>query len=102
MIRSLFEDAMRTSRHINDTPAEALTPDQLRECVGVEAFVDQGTSRLVADRKRSHVDAVLSEQMLQRYQGVRDPERLSIVSKKSSRWTTERAHGLAVGYSELQ
>ena len=89
------------SREINNTPAEAIVPEQLYECVGIEVFVTQGLARRVAEKKRAHVNAILSEQIVQEQQGVSDLKKLSGVSEKSSRWTKERAQKLAVGYSAI-
>ena len=97
----MIRDAMRISREINNTPIEAITPEQLYECVGIEVFVTQGLAVYVAEKKRAHVDDVLSEQTLQEYNGICDIEKLSSVSKNGSRWHRSRAQKLASAYNGL-
>ena len=99
--QALIRDARRMSRTFDAAPADGILPKNLYECVGIEVLVSQGLARYVAEKKRQHVDAVLSEQRLQKKQGVCDLEMLSRVSKTRSRWTKERARKLATGYCEL-
>ncbi len=91
------------SRMFEFAPAEGggVLQEHLYECVGIEALVTRGLTMQMMERKREHVDSMLSEQSLQRQRGVQDPDRLSKVSEASSRWTKERAHKLASGYIEL-
>ena len=89
------------SREMNNTPVEAITPEQLCECVGIEVFVTQGLAKDAFEKKRTHIDAVLSEQRLQEEKGVCDIEKLSKVSEKGSRWTRSRAQKLASLYIKL-
>ena len=97
----LIRDARRMARTFKAAPADGILPEQLYECVGIEVLVTQGLARHAAEKKRKHVDAVLSEQSLQKQHGACDLERLSGVSKTTSSWTTERARKLATGYCEL-
>ena len=82
------------SIELEQTASEAITPEQLFECMGIEEFVTQDLARHVIEKKRAHVDAVLLEQRLQKQQGVRDPKKLSSVSQKSSCWTRNRTTNL--------
>lgn len=99
--QTLIRDARRMSREMNNTPIGAIIPEQLYECVGIEVFVTQGLAMHVAEKKRMHIDAVLSEQRLQEENGVCDIETLSSVSKNGSQWHRNRARKLASAYSEL-
>ena len=100
--RALVRDAKQMSRQIEDAPADAMiTLEQLYECIGIEVYVTKGLAKDVAKTRRAHVDAVLSEQSLQKRQGVCDLcdiEKLASVSKTRSRWTEVRARKLATGY----
>ena len=99
--QTMIGDARRMSGEINNTPVEAITPEQLYECVGIEVFITQGLAMHVAEKKRAHIDAVLSEQMLQEDNGICDIEKLSSVSKNGSRWHRSRAQKLASAYNGL-
>ena len=99
--QELIEDVWRTMREIERTTSGAVTPGQLLECIGVEDFVTQGLARNLQEKKRAHVDAILSEQKLQRKRGVCDPEALRSISKKSSCSARNRARKLAIGYMIL-
>eukprot|EP00584_Thalassiosira_punctigera_P002771 CAMPEP_0172528836 /NCGR_PEP_ID=MMETSP1067-20121228/3078_1 /TAXON_ID=265564 ORGANISM="Thalassiosira punctigera, Strain Tpunct2005C2" /NCGR_SAMPLE_ID=MMETSP1067 /ASSEMBLY_ACC=CAM_ASM_000444 /LENGTH=146 /DNA_ID=CAMNT_0013312801 /DNA_START=796 /DNA_END=1236 /DNA_ORIENTATION=- len=101
--QALIRDATRVSRALESASTEGILPDpeQLCECIGIEMLMNQGFALYSMEKKRRHVDAVLSEQMLQRQRGVCDLKRLSEISRTGSEWTTERAQKLATGYSKL-
>eukprot|EP01083_Nonionella_stella_P041668 112884_1 len=100
--RSLLRDAKQMSTEVGDLPTEVtLTPEQLIECLGIEIFVTSGLAKYVLKTRNAHVAAVLSEQSHQEQQGVCNLQKLSSVSKAISRFSTERARKLAVGYSKL-
>ena len=90
------------SRILETTPAYNITPEQLYLCMGIEALVTPGLARRIQDVKRGHVRAVLEEQLAQRKRGMYDVEKLSCVSQRTSGWSRERAHKLAVGYSDVE
>lgn len=99
--QALVKDARRMSREIQGAPLDAkILRENLYGCVGIEKFVTKGLAREIQETRRAHVNAVLSEQSLQRQQGVCDIEKLSSVSNKTQ-WTKERARILATGYSKL-
>lgn len=99
--QALVQDARRMSREIQGAPLDAkILRENLYGCVGIEKFVTKGLAREIQETRRAHVNAVLSEQSLQRQQGVCDIEKLSSVSNKTQ-WTKERARILATGYSKL-
>ena len=81
-------DTQRISIELEQTASEAITLEQLFECMGIEEFVTQDLARHI-EQNRAHVGNnvgnVLLEQRLQKQQGVRDPKKLSTsVSQKSS------------------
>jgi hypothetical protein len=51
--------------------------------------------------RRSHIAAVLSEQWMQKQNGICDGARLSSVSQNSSCRSAEKARKLAMGYAAL-
>ena len=100
--KTMTHDAWKASQEINHLPSgEAMTHDQLTECLGIEMFLVAGTARSAHQARRAHIAAVLSEQTIQRESGICDVERLSSVSKKGSHQSVERARKLAAGYAAL-
>lgn len=99
--RNLIADARRLKRELEVTPTHATTPDRLCECLGLEAFMNKDLMLSIANKRRAHIDAILSEQRRQRERGVCDLETLSKISKESSEWTATRAQKLGMAYSEL-
>ena len=66
------------------------------ELFGMENML---TPRLVAKRittRKEYVHSVLLEQSRQRYQKEQDVDRLSLVARQSSRWSTLRAHNVGL------
>ena len=95
-------DAKLVSRHMNHSPDGAkLSREQVYECIGIELGICDGLARHVAEVKRAHVAAVLSEQRFQRFLRVCDPGKVSQVSQESSRWSKLRARKLATAYDKL-
>lgn len=87
------------SRQIEYAPADAMiTLEQLYECIGIEVYVTKGLAKDVAKTRRAHVDAVLSEQRIQKRKVVCDIEKLSSVSKTRSLLSKVRARKLATVY----
>ena len=97
----LVRDVRRLSGELERTGSEALTPEVLLDCMGIEVFVTRGLLRRMTEQKRMHIHAVLSEQLLQTRQGISDPEKLSKVAKRSSKSSAKRARKLAAGYRAL-
>mmetsp|Transcript_29768 Transcript_29768/g.59569 ORF Transcript_29768/g.59569 Transcript_29768/m.59569 type:complete len:165 (+) Transcript_29768:163-657(+) len=75
--------------------------------VGLESFTSPAMARLVAESKRQHIDAVLTEQNQRRQRAHRGTNcdydetelLLAVVSKHSSEWARNRAYQIAVEYS---
>ena len=100
--RSMVASIQQVTREIEGLPVGVpMTQDQLVNCLGIESFISKGAARTAAQARRAHIDAVLSEQCLQKQNGTIDVERISIISQMGSRWTTERARKLATGYYAL-
>ncbi|KAL7539329.1 hypothetical protein ACHAXR_011826 [Thalassiosira sp. AJA248-18] len=99
--RSLIVDVRRMKRELEDKPTEANSPEWLYECLGLDKLISHDFMMQVAKKRRTHTDAVLSAQSLQKQQGVLDIEKLSRVSEDNSQWTRNRAQKLASSYSEL-
>lgn len=98
--QALIRDVRHMSKELDCT--DAIGAEQLYQCVvGIENCMTHGLARHVAKKRREHTDAILAEQCLQAETGVCDPEKLSSISKKQSRWSRNRAHKLALGYGAL-
>ena len=87
----LIRDVRRMRNEINrwqyeslinsSSPSNNITSEQLIKCIGIEAFVTQGLAMNLVKRKRAHVLAVLTEQGLQKQQGIHDAKNLGDVSE---------------------
>ena len=77
------------------------TTELLYECLGLEKLLNRDVMMCIAEKRRVHKEAILSEQRSQREQGICDLERLASVSQESSNWTCTKAHKLAFAYSKL-
>ena len=97
----MVQDTRRMKREIGSILAEAITKEQLHECIGIELFITPGLMRHVIQAKENHVRAVLSEQSSQEDQGIQDFDKLRDKSRKSSQGARSRARMLAVGYTSL-
>ena len=92
------------SRKFEESSQEAddkVKREHLYECLGIEVFVTRGLARHIEETRRSHMDAVLSEQGRQNERGVYNAELLSSVSHKKTAWSKKRAETLAIGYSKI-
>jgi len=97
--REMIGSIMRMSRDIiRNTAPGAATPEQLFECIGIEKFLTPDFARNLREKRRAHVDAVISEQRRQVQEGVSDIEALKEVSKASSRSNRYRSCKLAMGF----
>ncbi|KAL7461105.1 hypothetical protein ACHAXS_001538 [Conticribra weissflogii] len=75
--------------------------------IGLESFASPALARFVAEYKRQHIDAVLTEQNQRRQHALHvtnntDEEvevALALISKQSSKWARNRAYQVAVEYS---
>ena len=92
--QELVSDVRRLSGELERTGSEVLTPKVLLNCMGIEVLVTRGLLRRKTEQKRMHIHTVLSEQQLQRRQGISDPEKLSRVAKQSSTSSAKRARKL--------
>lgn len=100
--QTLTNDARQASQEIQGLSAgEIMSPEQLYNCLGIEAFLQRGAAVRAQRSRRAHMSAVLTEQYRQKHKGICDPERLSIVSQKVSHGMKERAWKLAVGYASI-
>ena len=97
----LIQDTRHMMKEINSTPPNSITAEQLCNCIGIEVFVTQGLAAHVEKGKRTHVQAVLAAQRLQRQQGIYNADMLCDVAKKTSRSSRNRAWKLAVGYGRM-
>lgn len=100
--QTLTNDARQASQEIQGLSAgEIMSPEQLYNFLGIEAFLQRGAAVRAQRSRRAHMSAVLTEQYRQKHKGICDPERLSIVSQKGSHGMKERAWKLAVGYASI-
>lgn len=95
--RNLISDTRQMHEELNEDP----TPELLCKCIGIESFMNKDLMMRVASKRKAHVQAILSEQWSQRQRGICDTQKLSNLSRKSSDWAVNKAHKLAVAYSEL-
>ena len=100
--RSMVKSIRKITRELEELPMGAtMTQCQLLDCLGIELLITSGVARSAAEVRRAHIDAILSEQRLQKLQGVCDIDRISSISEEGSHLTTERARKLATGYAAL-
>ena len=100
--RSMVKSIRKITRELEELPMGAtMTQCQLLNCLGIELLITSGVARSAAEVRRAHIDAILSEQRLQKLQGVCDIDRISSISEERSHWTVERARKLATGYAAL-
>jgi hypothetical protein len=100
--RSIAASIRGVSREIEELPAGTpMTQEQLISCLGIDKFITMGVATSAAIARRAHIDAVLSEQMRQRQNGICDIDMLSNVSLMGSLRTNDRASRLARGYAAL-
>mmetsp|Transcript_17023 Transcript_17023/g.27658 ORF Transcript_17023/g.27658 Transcript_17023/m.27658 type:complete len:178 (-) Transcript_17023:179-712(-) len=95
--QAVLADTLRLRNLFQNTSPEMITQDDLYECVGIESYLSQDLARHVVQKKRAHVDAVLSAQRANR--GACSNEKISHTSKHTSRWARKRAEKLAKGYA---
>ena len=65
--------------------------EKLTNCLDIESFIIKGAARSATEVRRAHIDAILSEQHLQKQNGTCDIERISNISKKGLFGSKERA-----------
>ena len=100
--RQLTRDVNQLAGDIDEAAAEdTIAAANLYKVIGIETLITRGLSEQVDEERRMHCKAVLEEQRFQRQRGIRDPEKLSKVSRLSSCWSKERARKLATGINEL-
>ena len=92
--QALQQDVRRIAREIQD---DDISQDHVYERVGIEVITNQSLAKRVVETRYAHVKAVLSEQRIQKQQGIYDVDKLASVSQKTA-WTSERARVLATGY----
>jgi len=93
--KTLVDDARTASQDLQDLPLGDMTHQQLCECLGIETLLFSGVARCIQHAKRAHIAAVLTEQSMQRREGICDIERISRVSQNRSRWTVEKSQKFA-------
>lgn len=102
--QTLINEARRLSHEIQELhPDDVMSHEQLCDCLGIEAFLG-GKKYAVQARvqaRRAHIAAVLTEQCIQKKNGMCDIERLSKVSMMGSKWSSTRAGLLATRYAEV-
>ena len=96
--RALIQDVRRLSREIGGAEDD-IPMDRLIECLGIEVFLSNRLAMRVQETRDAHINAILSEQRLQRLHGIMDIEKLANISKRTE-WTAERARTLANTYWE--
>lgn len=100
--QSMLASIRQVTREIEELPPGAtMTDEQLLNCLGIESFLTKGAARNVAEMRRAHIDAVLSEQSRQKQIGKCNVERISRISQKGSLSGKERAWKLARGYAAM-
>lgn len=100
----LINEVRRVSHEIQELPpGDVMSHEQLCDCLGIEAFLwgEKYAVQARAQARRAHIAAVLTEQCIQKQNGVKDIERLSKVSKMGSKWSSTRAGLLAARYAEI-
>jgi hypothetical protein len=100
--RSMVASIQKVSREIRDLPHTAkMMTDQFIDCLGIESFINESTASSMAEVRRAHMHAILTEQNRQNKSGTCDIERISRISQKGSLSSKERAWKLARGYAAL-
>jgi hypothetical protein len=97
--KTLVDDARKASQDIKDLPLGDMTHQQLCECLGIETLLFSGIARCTLQARRALIAAVLTEQLMQRREGICDIERISRVSQNRSRWTVEKSQKFASAYA---
>jgi len=97
--KTLVDDARKASQEIKDLPLGDMTHRQLCECLGIETLLFSGIARCTLQARRAHIAAVLTEQLMQRREGICDTERISRVSQNRSRWSVEKSLKFASAYA---
>lgn len=83
------------------TPSDKISASDLSACVGLEVFLSPGLAKRARDKRAIHTKAISEEQFRQIEVNIWDDDRLSRISERSSRWSRERSHGIALGYWEI-
>ncbi|KAL7466162.1 hypothetical protein ACHAXS_009885 [Conticribra weissflogii] len=99
--RALARDVRKVTSLIRSSSFENVRAEVLVACVGIELFLSPDLARRTVDKRTRHLNGVLDEFARQERQGLMDDRRLGHLSERSSRWSRERAHELALGYWEL-
>lgn len=93
---------LQSSDDIDDMIAHRRKQKLACECLGIEIFLSNGVARYAEQARRAHIAAVLSEQWMQKQNGICDTGRLSRISQIRSQATVEKAWKLAAGCAALQ
>ena len=98
----LINDVRRMAEVLSSTSSDDdISTCDLNACVGIEIFLSHGLANLAREKRKMHTNSILNEQSRQQKINIRDDDRLSRVSERSSRWSRDRSHDLAVGYWEI-
>ena len=103
MEQSALNDARAILDKLDMVPVTAISKNDVFECIGVEALLLQGSAKNKRDQMRAHVSSIIREQTRHQKRKSRKDmsEHLSRLSQKSSKWSQDRAHNLAVSYWKM-
>lgn len=99
--RAIVQDTQRMAEILASASGEEISSDVLNCCVGIELFLSPGLARRAKEKRMLHSQIVLEEIARQEELNIDDERRIRKLSERSSKWSRERAHDLAVGYWEI-
>ena len=101
--QALLLDVLRLRHEFASAPpTQNISQELLCHCRGLEHLISQDALINITAARRAHVVVVLEEERNQDQRNTLDEDKLSRISKGSSRWARVRAEQLAVGYVHLQ
>ncbi len=99
--KAIMQDTKRMAEILASASGEEISSDVLTSCVGIELFLSPGLARRAKEKRMLHSHIILEEISRQEELNIEDDKRIRKLSERSSKWSRERAHDLAVGYWEI-
>ncbi|KAL7462409.1 hypothetical protein ACHAXS_002786 [Conticribra weissflogii] len=99
--KAIMQDTKRMAEILASASGEEISSDVLTSCVGIELFLSPGLARRAKEKRMLHSQIILEEISRQEELNIEDDKRIRKLSERSSKWSRERAHDLAVGYWEI-
>jgi hypothetical protein len=97
--RDMLRDVMKCSAAMATVQDRQVAQEHLVRCVGIDHLISRDIPQryqAIKEGRKEHIRLVLQEQDRQRREGVNKPEQLSKVSFRSSIYSRERSHRVAM------